>query len=261
MACLTVNFLGTFQVQRDGQTVTGFESDKVRALLAYLAVEGERPQRRELLAGLLWPNMPEQQARVNLRRALMNLRDAIGDRQVIPPFLCISRTTIQFNPNCDYQLDTHTFLKTLLLPDNPRKVSALKEAAALYQGDFLAGFSIADNAAFETWLLLKREQLRREAWEVHHILARHAARHGRFNQALHHAHHQIALEPWQETSHRQVMCYLAFTNRHSEAVAHYQSLRDTLAAELNVIPAVKTQQLYEAIRDGQLCVSPDTAVS
>jgi hypothetical protein len=39
MARLTVNLLGPFQVTLDGQLVTAFESDKVRALLAYLAVE------------------------------------------------------------------------------------------------------------------------------------------------------------------------------------------------------------------------------
>jgi DNA-binding SARP family transcriptional activator len=33
--------------------VSGFASDKVRALLAYLATEVDQPQRREKLAGLL----------------------------------------------------------------------------------------------------------------------------------------------------------------------------------------------------------------
>ena len=43
----------------DGAPITAFESDKVRALLAYLAVESGRPQRREMLAGLLWPERPD----------------------------------------------------------------------------------------------------------------------------------------------------------------------------------------------------------
>ena len=36
-----------------------FESGKVRALLAYLAVESQQPHSREALAELLWPNHPE----------------------------------------------------------------------------------------------------------------------------------------------------------------------------------------------------------
>ena len=40
---------------REGEPVTGFESDKARALLAYLAVEAHRAHQREKLAGMLWP--------------------------------------------------------------------------------------------------------------------------------------------------------------------------------------------------------------
>jgi DNA-binding SARP family transcriptional activator len=243
-----IHLLGTFQVLRDGQPVTGFESDKVRALLAYLVEEVEQPQRRELLAGLLWPNMPERQAKRNLRRALMNLRDAIGDRRTTPPFLRISRTKIQFNPLCKFKLDTRNFLQTWQQPDCLNDIPALQAAAALYQGDFLAGFSIADSVGFEEWLLQKRSDLRRRAWEAHHTLANYAAQHGHVTQALHHARRQIALEPLHEASHRQMMRYLTFIDRHNEAIAHYQSLRNALLAELNVRPDEKTQQLYEKIR-------------
>ena len=53
MARLSLSVLGPFQAALDGEPITDFESDKVRALLAYLAVESERPHRRETLAGLL----------------------------------------------------------------------------------------------------------------------------------------------------------------------------------------------------------------
>ncbi|MFN2217102.1 MAG: regulator, partial [Anaerolineae bacterium] len=78
MARLSIRLLGPLQVTLDGEPVTGFESDKVRALLAYLAVEQGAPQRREKLAGMLWPDWPERSARTNLRRALANLRKALG---------------------------------------------------------------------------------------------------------------------------------------------------------------------------------------
>ena len=55
------------------------ESDKARALLAYLAVEADRSHWREALIGFLWPDCPEQTARHNLRQALFNVRHAIGD--------------------------------------------------------------------------------------------------------------------------------------------------------------------------------------
>ncbi|PKO20769.1 MAG: hypothetical protein CVU38_18325 [Chloroflexi bacterium HGW-Chloroflexi-1] len=59
MVRLSLSLLGPFQVMLDGEPATGFESNKVKALLAYLAVEADRPHPRETLAGLLWPDYPE----------------------------------------------------------------------------------------------------------------------------------------------------------------------------------------------------------
>ena len=67
MARLSLSCLGPFQVTLDGQAVTGFKSAKVRALLAYLAVEAGRSHRREVLAGLLWPEWPDRDALSSLR--------------------------------------------------------------------------------------------------------------------------------------------------------------------------------------------------
>ena len=44
-----------------------------------LAVEAGRPHRREALAALFWPEMPDQQARKNLRMSLYRLRQAIDE--------------------------------------------------------------------------------------------------------------------------------------------------------------------------------------
>ena len=96
MAHLSLSLLGAFQATLDGKPITGFESAKVRALLAYLALEADGPHRRESLAGLLWPDRPEQVARHNLRHALSVLRKVIGDRDAAhmergaTPFLIIT---------------------------------------------------------------------------------------------------------------------------------------------------------------------------
>lgn len=53
---LSLHFLGTFQAIRDGQPLTRFRSERSRALLAYLAVESDRPHRREVLSTMFWPD-------------------------------------------------------------------------------------------------------------------------------------------------------------------------------------------------------------
>ena len=58
MARLSLALLGPLQITLDGQPVSGFEYNKARALLAYLAVEADRPHHRDALVGLLWPDCP-----------------------------------------------------------------------------------------------------------------------------------------------------------------------------------------------------------
>jgi DNA-binding SARP family transcriptional activator len=85
--------------------VTALKSDKIGALLAYLAVEANRPHRREKLAAPLWPEQPDQRACTSLRQALSNPCKPIGDQRASPPFLLISRQTVQFNNASDRQVN------------------------------------------------------------------------------------------------------------------------------------------------------------
>jgi DNA-binding SARP family transcriptional activator len=154
MAHLSLSLLGPFQVTLGGEPVTSFESDKVRALLAYLAVEAHRPHRRDSLAGLLWPDWPDRAARTNLRNGLANLRQAIGNRTAAPPFLLITRETIQFNTASDYWLDVTAFRASVEADQAGQPaVRQLEEAVALYRGSFLEGFFLKDSPAFEDWSL------------------------------------------------------------------------------------------------------------
>lgn len=78
MAHLEVRLLGAFQVSLDSQSAVQFETEKTRALLAYLASEPARIHAREFLAEMLWPERPSDAARANLRHALGNLRSVLG---------------------------------------------------------------------------------------------------------------------------------------------------------------------------------------
>jgi DNA-binding SARP family transcriptional activator len=109
MAKLEISLLGSFQVLLNGTPVTAFESVKVRALLAYLAAENARAHTRESLATLLWPDWPQQSAMNNLRYALADLRKNIGDRETQPPFLFVTRESIQLNREADVQVDVIEF--------------------------------------------------------------------------------------------------------------------------------------------------------
>jgi DNA-binding SARP family transcriptional activator/predicted ATPase len=259
MAHLSLSLLGPFQATLAGEPVTGFASAKVRALLAYLAVEADRPHSREVLAGLLWPEWPDSEARSHLRHSLANLRKAIGDRplsgdrQATPPYLSITRETIQFNRASDCWVDVAEF-RALAEGDQP---SQWETAATLYGGPFLQGFSIRDSAAFEEWSLLVREQIQRQALAVLHRLSEQDEARGAYERAQGYAWRQLELEPSHEEAHRQLMRLLALDGQRSAALAQYESCRRTLAEELGVEPGVETTALYERIRDGAIGRRPE----
>jgi hypothetical protein len=50
MSHLTLSTFGTLRVALDGTPITSFATDKVRALLVFLAVAATHPHRRETLA-------------------------------------------------------------------------------------------------------------------------------------------------------------------------------------------------------------------
>jgi len=233
--------------------VTDFKSNKVRALLAYLAVEADRPHRREALAGLLWPDWPNRDALSNLRYALASLRRTLGDHAAAPSFLLITPHTIQFNPASDHWLDVAELERQITdsgcgVADDAKRVSA----QSLYRGSFLAGFSIGDAAPFEEWALLRREQISLQVMSLLGSLAAYHEARGDYPAAQSCARQQVALEPWSEEAHRTLMRVLTLDGQRSAALHQYYTCRDLLRDELGVEPTEETVALYEAIRAGSL---------
>src|SRR5512141_3223049 len=105
MARLRLSLLGSFRLSLDDGPVTGIKSNKARALLAYLAVEGDNAHSRQSLAGLLWPDWPDRAAISNLRYTLSNPRSSLRESQTGSSFLLISRDTLQFNASSDQWVD------------------------------------------------------------------------------------------------------------------------------------------------------------
>lgn len=245
MSRLSLCLLGPFRATIDGKAVQGFRSDKVRALLAYLAVESDMPHRRERLAGLLWPDRPERSARADLRVALANLRQVLGDHEATPPFLLVSRQTIQFNQACDAWIDAQSMKAQFQA--GQRTIELQEGAVDLYRGEFMAGFSLPGSPLFEEWALLTREQLHRLVMEALYRLTESLEQRGGYEQALVYAWRQVDLDPWREVAHRQAMRLLALTGQRSAALAQYRHCRQILQDELGVEVSEQTRQLYEKL--------------
>ncbi|HEY3230348.1 MAG TPA: BTAD domain-containing putative transcriptional regulator [Roseiflexaceae bacterium] len=256
MARLTLSLLGPLQVRLDDQPVTGLAYAKVRALLAYLAVEA-RPHGRDALAEFLWPGQSTAAARRSLRVALTTLRQALGDPTAPIPFLIGTRESVQINPASAIALDVTTFTDLLCACQPhfhpmsalcPECAARLTQAVTLYCGDFLQQLVVRASVAFDEWVTLTRERLHRSALEALAALAAYHEGCGADDLARQYAWRQLALEGWDEAAHRCVMRVLARRGQRSAALAQYERCRRVLADELGVEPSAETTALYEQLR-------------
>ncbi|MCG3210421.1 MAG: hypothetical protein FOGNACKC_04052 [Anaerolineae bacterium] len=239
---LELSLLGRVEITLNGQPVEGFVSVKVQALLAYLAVTG-RTHNRESLAALFWGDKPDDRARANLRKALSNLRKLLGG------YINSSDQLIAFDRTLPHFLDVAVFEETLNQAGAFKTApQPLREAIDLYQGDFLAGLAIDDAQPFEEWLLPERERLRRLAVQALYQLARIHTSRGEYAAGIDVTTRLLALEPWQEEAHRQLMTLLARSGQHAAALAHFETCRRILAEELGVEPLPETQALYQRLK-------------
>jgi predicted ATPase/DNA-binding SARP family transcriptional activator len=259
MAQLSIFLLGPYHVTNGEQSQVHFEYDKVRALLAYLAVESDRPLRREFLAGFLWPEQPEGAALNSLRQAILKLRQAIGDVGPQPPILDVSRESIQINPHSEYTLDVREF--TTLLEKtrrhqhrNPQTCPSCAEhcaqAVMLYRGAFLDQLSLRDSPEFESWIVIKREQLRNLFLQALTTLTDFHLRRQEYNLAQNYAFQQIETDPLREAAYRQMMIIMALDGKRTAALKCYEACRSLLEKELDIEPEEETEKLYQLIKAG-----------
>ncbi len=104
---LEVKMLGQFDVRRDGTPLV-IPSRPAQSLLAFLLLNPGLAHRREKLAGLLWPNSPEDHACRHLRKELWRLRQAL-EASPSPEgpvsYLQSDDISIAFETNSEYRLD------------------------------------------------------------------------------------------------------------------------------------------------------------
>lgn len=235
---LSLSLLGPLQLRLGAEPVPGLISAKAQALLCYLAVTG-RPHSRQALAGLLWGDLPEADARRNLRGEVLKLR------QDLAPYLRVSHHTLAFNPDSPHRLDVATF-KTAVPP--LASPFSLQQAITLYRGDFLEDFHLRQAAPFEAWVMGQRAELRElMLGALQRITAVLPP-----EEAIPHARRWLSLEPSDEAAHRQLMRLLALSGQRSAALAQYDQCRALLQAELGLDPSPETTALHDQIRGGLL---------
>ena len=239
---LKLALLGPLEIRIDDEPLIGLDSGKARALLCYLAVNG-RSHSRHALAHLLWGELPESDARRNLRGELLKLR------RVLEPYLQISHQTIAIDPEAAVWVDTAVFQQTVRAGE--KEAAEWQTAVNLCRGEFLQEFYIRQAPEFDNWLHTQRTFFHNQAVTAHHAWASQLLAQGRYADGLHVARQLLTLEPTREASHRLLMELLASDGQRTAALHQFEQCQQVLMAELGVDVSGETAVLHEQIRSGE----------
>ncbi len=151
---LQVQLLGALTISRNGAALKLPASRKVRALLAYLALAPHAVPRSQLCE-LLWdvPSDP----RGELRWCLSKLRSVVDEPD--RPRVVTDGDTVAFDLT-DCFVDAVEIAQATQEGLDALPPERLRALSSLCHGEFLEGFEIDRNPAFNTWLTAQRRQFR-----------------------------------------------------------------------------------------------------
>ena len=231
-----IRLLGGFEVITPGGAVATISGRKAQGLLAVLALSPGMVASRDRLAGLLWSDRGDEQARNSLRQALVALRKDLGDGGL--DIIEAEREQVRL-------LGERVTVDAAEMARLVRDGKAA-EAAAFYGGALLDGIHVRDEA-FEEWAVDERRRLADLAFDVHE--RSYEAANGPERLAT--ARKLLAVDPLRESAHRAVMEALTAAGERDQALRQYETCRAMLAHELGAEPSAETERLKAAIMSGK----------
>lgn len=211
----------------DGESARAVLAQPKRlALLVYLALARPRGHhRRDRLVAIFWPELDQERARAGLRNAIHFLRRELGQGIVA------NRGVEELAVDADaLAVDALRFEAAL---DGGRD----DEALALYRGELLPGFHVADLPEFERWLDEERAAFARRAADTARALRdRHAAANDLPAAALA-ARRVVEIEPLDQPALRRLAELLFAQGERSRAVAEAERFEARHRVELEMAPS------------------------
>jgi predicted ATPase/DNA-binding SARP family transcriptional activator len=237
---LEVRLLGQFEIRHDGQPVR-IPLRPAQSLLAYLLLNPDLPHRREKLAGLFWPELPEASARSNLRHALWLVRKALGTSPITGhDYLLADEFTVVFDPEADVWLDTRVLEQRL---EAPAALDALTAAVDVYRGELLPGF-------YDEWIGAERERLQAVFETKMGLLLEQLLAAGRWGDVLAWGERWIACGRTPEAAYRALITAHSQRGDAAQAADVFQRCVAALQRELGVEPSPATRSAYERVQRG-----------
>ncbi|MEO7351716.1 MAG: AAA family ATPase [Marmoricola sp.] len=219
---LRLRIVGRLEADVDGAAVAMPPSERARALVGWLALHPGPHPRGDVAAGL-WPDVPPDRARANLRTALWALHQSWGPAS---RYVEASRSSVG------------------LVVDDVW-VDAFDDGA--YDGEALLLPGVEDD-----WVTPAREHHRRAARERLIERADLAEHRGELSEALRLSREVCRRSPLDEGAHRVLLHRLVLMGDRASAVQASREFTERLMSELGVRPSVSTRAAHAQVRAGKV---------
>jgi DNA-binding SARP family transcriptional activator len=237
---LTLKLLGVPEISLDGRPVIMKRRGSI-SLLAYLALT-QRAHAREVLASILCGDSPDDQARKFLSNLLVDLHRHVGS------YVVSEHGMVRFATSRPHSVDVVDFSAASVGCGSVSSLEDLEAAIALYAGEFLEGLSHPVATDIWAWESTQREELRNCYMQLLRAHMNACVERSAWDRGIQSARRLLALEPWQEETHRSLIVMLARSGQRQAAIAQYLSCRRALHDEIGVEPSPETVALFNRVR-------------
>ncbi len=244
MPLLCIRLLGGFQLTCNGESITTVNQPRLQSLLAYLLLHRNAPQPRHHLAFTFWPDVPEAQARNNLRQMVYQLRRAVPDADC---FLHADVNTLQWLPHAPFLFDVAEFelaidqADAVELDSDPRAAGhAFQRAIRFYQGELLP-------SCYDDWMMPHRDRLRRQYQKILNRLITLLEEQREYISALDYAWRLLQVDLLDEETYVGLIRLHTLNNDRASALRAYHQCVTILQRELDLEPGVKVRAAYKQL--------------
>jgi predicted ATPase/DNA-binding SARP family transcriptional activator len=202
-------------------------------MLLVLAHHGGWVPRGDIVQ-LFWPDAREERARQNLRQLLLAVK-----RTPFAQGLVAEATRLRFEVSTDVRAFRQAAAE-----------GRFNDAAELYAGAFLRGFTLADCPEFERWLEEERRQLHEEWRDAILRFAAELEAVGRSLEAARVLERVVKADPLDEEALRRLLRAWIAGGQPAKAHGAFLLFRETLRSELGVEPEPATTEAASSVGPG-----------
>jgi len=235
---------------RLGDTIISSDSarsQKVWKVFKRLITSRHKTVTVESLIETLWPEDEPLDPQKSLYTLISRLRKLLNPDGEDRPYILYQHNSYQWNPQVPVYLDVAVFEQLLKSAEGVRsdeeKLPLLKEAVALYIGDYLP------ESTSEVWALSMSNYYKRLYLRAVSDLADIYARQGNLDEIIRLCSDAIANEPYEENLQERLIRALFLNGEIATAQQHYNRFTDLILKEFGAEPSEEFRALFKGIWD------------